>query len=83
MTTCKDHTDKTARELFLERAAAYFDDLKIATINAPYGETFDHAEAFAIEQGRELIRQSVEGILQEQIDDHQKKKRQRSAPDAN
>ena len=73
MPSRKDHSEKTARALFLEHAAAYFDDLKASADNAPYGQVFDHVEAFAVKQGRELIRQSLETLLQEQIDDHQKK----------
>jgi len=69
-----ERSEKTAREMFLEQAAAYFDDMKTATQNAPYGQIFNHAEAFAVQHGRELIRQSLETLLQEQIDDHQKKK---------
>jgi hypothetical protein len=73
MTSRKNRSDKTARELFLEQAAAYFDDLQASAKNAPYGQIFNHAEAFAFKQGRELIRQSLETMLQEQIDEHQKK----------
>jgi len=82
MTSRKDRSDKTARELFLEHAAAYFDDLKVSAENAPYGQIFDHAEAFAVKHGRELIRQSLETMLQEQIDDHQKKTKRHSANSA-
>ena len=82
MTSRKDRSDKTARALFLEHAAAYFDDLKVSAENAPYGQIFDHVEAFAVTHGRELIRQSMETLLQEQIDDHQKKKKRHSAQSA-
>jgi len=80
MTARPDRSDKPARDLFLEQAAAYFDDLKNSAENASYGQVFDHAEAFAVKQGRELIRQSLETMLQEQIDDHQKKKRNDTLP---
>ena len=83
MTARPDRSDKPARELFLEQAAAYFDDLKNSAENASYGQVFDHAEAFAVKQGRELIRQSLETMLQEQIDDHQKKKKRHSARNVN
>jgi uncharacterized iron-regulated protein len=70
--------DKTARELFLEQAAAYFDEMKTVANNAPYGQTFDQIETFAFVQGRELLRKSIESMLQEQIDKVEKKMTRRS-----
>jgi hypothetical protein len=66
--------------MFLEQAAAYFDDMKATTQNAPYGQIFNHAEAFAVQHGRELIRQSLEHLLQEQIVEHEKKKETELCP---
>ena len=71
--------DETARTLFLEHAAAYYDDLNATIQNAPLGKGFDHAEAFAVAQGRELIRQSLETIVQQQIDHIEKKKKRGTA----
>ena len=65
---------ETARKLFLEHAAAYYDDLNATIQHAPLGKGFDHAEAFAVAQGRELIRQSLETIVQQQIDHIEKKR---------
>jgi len=73
MTTRKDRAEKTGKELFLEQAAAE---------NATYGQTFNRAESFAVLQGRELIRQSLEMIVQEQIDDLEKKRKRRSVRNA-
>jgi hypothetical protein len=73
MPSRQEHSDKTAREMFLEQAAAYFDDLKLTTESVPTQHAFDTAEAFCLAQGRELFRQSLEAIFQEQIDDHEKK----------
>ena len=67
-----ERSDKTAHEMSLEQAA-YFDDLKATTESVPTQKAFDTAEAFCLAQGRELIRQSLESIIQEQIDDHEKK----------
>ena len=64
----------TAKQLFLERAAAYYDELNAATENAPYGQTFNHAEAFVVNEGRELLRSSLETIMQANIDELEKKK---------
>ena len=44
-----------AKKLFLEQAAAYYDELKLAAENAPYGRILANAEAFAVVQGRELL----------------------------
>src|SRR5215469_7339556 len=74
MPSRQDRCEKTARELFLEHAAAYFDDLKATAANAPHGQIFNHAEAFAFEKGRELLQQSLKGMLQEQIDEFEKEK---------
>jgi hypothetical protein len=83
MPSHQGRSEKTAREMFLEQAAAYFDEMKAVTENAPYGQPFNVAETFALQHGRELIRQSVENILQEQIDEHENKKRRRSVRNAN
>ena len=57
-------TAEHATNLFLERAAAE---------NAPYGQTFHHAETFVANEGRELIRSSLESIMQVKIDELEKK----------
>jgi len=71
--------DKNAKELFLEQAAAYFDELTKTAQNAPYGQVLNHAETFCLKQGKELLRQSLENIMQEQINTHEKKTKQHSA----
>ena len=63
----------TARNLFLERACAYYNELNRILETAPLGKGFDQAEAFAVAQGRELIRQSLETTFQQQIDRIEKK----------
>ena len=68
--------NEAAKKLFLEQAAAYYDELKLTAENAPYGRILANAEAFAVVQGRELLRQSLEGIVQDQaqqIDNDEKK----------
>ena len=72
----------TAKQLFLERAAAYYDELNAATENAPYGQTFNHAEAFVVNEGRELLRSSLETIMQANIDELEKKKKRKSVRNA-
>jgi hypothetical protein len=67
--------NQNARNFFIEQAAAYYDELNTITKNAPLEQTFDLAEAFAIKEGKELIRQSLQTITQERIDEFEKKKR--------
>ena len=74
MRTRQERSEQTAKEYFLELAAAYFDEMRSTAKNAPDGETFDRTEAVAITQGRELLQKSLEEALQEQIDEFEKKK---------
>jgi hypothetical protein len=65
-----------AKKLFLEQAAAYYDEMKIVADKAPHGKIIALAEKFAVEQGRELIRSSLESIVDErknEIESDQKK----------
>jgi hypothetical protein len=75
--TRKERNEQTAKEYWLEQCAAYFDDLKASAKNAPPGQLVNCAETVAIEQGQELIRQSLETLIQEQIDEVEKKKETR------
>lgn len=63
-----------AKKLFLEQAAAYYDELNAAAENAPYGKVLAKAETFAVTQGRELLRKSLEQIVQNQAEHEDKKK---------
>jgi hypothetical protein len=74
--------DKTSEQiesetdrLLLEQAKAFIRDLRASAQNAPYGKVIQRAEAFAVCQGRELVRQSLEAIVQEQNDLLEKKKK--------
>ena len=58
-----------AEELIVAQALAYYRDMKAVAKNAPYGQFLNDAEAVALSKGRELIRQSLETIAQEEIDD--------------
>jgi hypothetical protein len=80
MTSHKERAEKSGKELFLEQAAAYYDDMKAAAENAAYGQMFNRAEAFAVFNGRELVRKSLETIVQEQIDELEKKKETSRCP---
>jgi hypothetical protein len=61
-------------KLFLERAKAYYRELRQVAQNAPVGKIINRADAFAFDKGRELVQQSLEYIVQEQNDVLGKKK---------
>jgi hypothetical protein len=75
MGTRQERSEQSAKEYFLEQASAYFDEMKHATANAPHGHGLNYAEAFVLSKGRELLQQSLETVLQEQIDEFEKKRR--------
>jgi hypothetical protein len=82
MTTQNSHGESIAEQLFVERALAYYRDMKAVSDNAPDGHVIRLAEIFAVTQGRELVRMSLESVLQEQITEHEKKTKRDSAQDA-
>ena len=55
-----------AEKLFLEQAKAYYRDLRQAAQSAPVGKMIAQADAFAFQNGRELIRKSLQAVMQEQ-----------------
>ena len=75
-----DQIQDEAEALFLEQAKAYFRDLRQTAQNAPYGKIIAHADAFAVQHGRELIRKSLENIVQEQNDLLEKKRNSDNVP---
>ena len=77
-----ERNEQAAKEYFLEQAAAYFDDLRAAAKNAPHGQVLNYVEAAVIEQGQELLRQSLETLVQDEIDEIEKKKNLKTARNA-
>ena len=69
-----ERNEQTAKEYFLEQCAAYFDDLKAAAKNAPHGQVLNVVEAAVIEQGQELLRKALETLVQDEIDEIEKKR---------
>ncbi len=69
-------TAKFERRTYLRRrrktlprpSQSYFRDLRQAAQNAPHGKIIAHADAFVVRHGRELLRISLENIVQEQND---------------
>ena len=58
---------------FVAQALAYYRDMKKIAQNAPFGQFLNYAEAVALSQGRELIRTSLETIVQEEVSNIEKK----------
>jgi len=61
-----------AEELIVAQALAYYRDMKAVAKNAPCGQFLNYAETVALSKERELIRQSLETIAQEEINDSEK-----------
>ena len=74
MTVPNRPTESAAEKLFLEQARAYFHDMRTVAQNAPDGQVINLAEEFAVKCGRELVRKSLEAVLQEQADEYEKKR---------
>jgi len=58
---------------FLAQALDYYRAVRQAGKNAPFGQFLNYAEAAVEEKGRELIRASLENIVQTEIDEVEKK----------
>lgn len=67
-------TDPVER-LVVEQALALVRELKLTCATAPHGQVLEHAEQVAVQQGRELIRQVLEAVLNLQADSAEKKGR--------
>ena len=76
------HADSEAEALFLEQAQAYFRDIQKTANDAPDGKVLDQTESAVVLQSRKLIQQSLQIVLQEQIEQHEKKKKRRSVKPA-
>ncbi len=86
MSTRKDRKNRRSRPiepitpcsegeaLFLEQAAAYYQDMMKIGNDAPAGRLIDMMESFAVVRSRELIKTSFEEAIQEQVERIEKKK---------
>ena len=59
---------------FLAQALDYYRAVQRAGRDAPFGQFLNHADAAVQEKGRELLRASLENIVQTEIDEVEKKK---------
>jgi hypothetical protein len=61
------------QSLLVERALALAVELEKTAASAPLGETLDRCESLLLDQGRQLLRDALTGVLQQQIHQGEKK----------
>jgi hypothetical protein len=61
------------QRLLMEQALAMAEQLEAAGDAAPDGQVLDRLEGLAVQRGREFTRQALEGALQRQVEDVEKK----------
>ena len=59
---------------FLAQALDYYRAVQRAGKDAPFGQFLNYADAAVTEKGQELLRQSLENIVQTEIDEIEKKR---------
>jgi len=69
------------QRLMMEQALAMAQELERAGDAAPDGQVLDQLETLAVARGRELTRGALEGALQRQVDEFEKKLREAAAAD--
>jgi len=67
---------------FLAQALDYYRAVQRAGKEAPFGQFLNYADAAVTDKGQELLRQSLENIVQTEIDEIEKKKRRDSVCNA-
>jgi hypothetical protein len=76
-------TAETAfQRLMMEQALAMAKELEQAGDTAPDGQVMDQLETLAVARGRDFTRGALEGALQRQVDELEKKLRHAAAADA-
>jgi hypothetical protein len=65
--------------LIVEQALAMYREMREAAAKAPDGAVLSLAESLAVTRGRELTRQSLQTVLQQEIEAVEKKGRQPAA----
>jgi hypothetical protein len=65
---------------FLAQALDYYRAVQRAGKEAPFGQFLNHADNAVTEEGRKLLRQSLESIIQTEIDEIEKKNESRLCP---
>ena len=78
--SCLPQTDGEVH--FLAQALDYYRAVQRAGKDAPFGQFLNYADVAVQEKGRELLRSSLENIVQTEIDEIEKKKRPGSVQSA-
>lgn len=61
--------------LIVEQALAMYREMRTTAREAPDGEVFDRAESLALDRGRELMRKSLETVVNEEAREVEKRGR--------
>ena len=61
------------QQLLMERALAMAEELERAGAAAPDGKVLDVLEGLAVDRGRDFTRSALEGALQREVEDFEKK----------
>jgi len=64
-----------AEALIVQHALALYRDTQALAKNAPHGQFLNYAEAAVVEKGREFLKTSLQTIVQEEINEVEKKKK--------
>ncbi len=70
------------QRLMMEKALAMAEELERAGAAAPDGHVLDELEMLAVARGRDFTRGALEGALQRQVDEVEKKLRSAASVDA-
>jgi hypothetical protein len=70
--------ENEGESLIAAQAIAYYRAVKQAGKAAPYGQFFNHAEKATHDEGRNFMRNTLQQIAQEEIDEVEKKRRRKS-----
>lgn len=65
--------DDPQEALIVEQALAMYREMRDTAREAPDGEVFDRAESLAVSRGRELMRKSLETVVNREAQEAEKK----------
>ncbi len=75
------YAETALQRLMMEKALAMAQELERAGAAAPDGKVLDILEGLAVDRGRDFTRSALEGALQRQVEDFEKKLRQAAIAD--
>jgi hypothetical protein len=68
-----------AEAIVVQHALALYRDAKAHAKNAPHGQFLTYAEALTVVRGRELLKTTLQTLVQEEVNDFKKKTKRDSA----